>query len=79
MKNELLRLMARCFGVLVWSMGASALVGYIFDIDWFYHWPQSVPMAIPTATAFVVTGATLILLSFMNGRNGHGGHNKRNT
>lgn len=54
--------LALLLGWCVVGMGASALLSYIFGVSKFTAWTGTVPMASSTATAFVITGAAIIIL-----------------
>jgi ABC-type sugar transport system permease subunit len=65
-QDRLMRIvLVRCLASMVLGVAFTVLLGYLFSIQSFYHWPQSVPMAIPTALCFVATGFALLGLSFL--------------
>lgn len=58
-KNDLLIYV--CTGLTI-GISSVAILGYAFDIKPLYIWPGSVGMALPTAFAFIVLSAAVMLL-----------------
>lgn len=52
---------AQMLGALVFALGGVALVGYAVDLEGAFQWAGLTRMALYTAAAFVVLGATLML------------------
>lgn len=62
LSEHTLRYLALVTGSAVVLIGFSTLVGYTVELPLLYQWGR-IPMAINTATAFLLTGVALISLS----------------
>lgn len=53
-------------GILVFGLGATAMVGYFFDLSATYAWGQLTHMAVHTAFGFLLLGLALGLVNWAN-------------
>ena len=66
MKSAFLRIWASLvasLGALVFGIGTTSIVGYIFDVTGLHTWDGSIAMAMNTAVALMATGIALVIIS----------------
>jgi uncharacterized membrane protein len=70
-KRHLRLLAVRALGSIVIGIVGTALVGYWLGHASLNTWSGSIAMAIPTAVAFILIGAAMVIVAcLLNGKNG---------